>query len=162
MNKKVLKALVEQIKHEYYSSFLYLSMASYFENIPLDGFGKWFRKQSSEERGHAEKIFNYIIDRNTHVELEAIDKPPTKFDSIEQIFELALKHEEKVTKLIHSLYELAGHEKDYATQVFLEWYITEQVEEEKNANDNLDLIRFAGNDKAAILALDQALGKRAD
>lgn len=162
MNEKVLKALNEQIKHEFYSSFLYLSMASYMENIPLDGFGKWFRKQAAEEHEHGMKIYNYIIDRNCYAELQAIDKPPFKFKSIEDAFQQALEHEKKVTHLIHSLYELANKEKDYATAIFLQWYITEQVEEEKNAHDNIDQIQFNKDDRAGLFILDQNFAKRVD
>lgn len=160
MNETIFKALNEQIKHEFYSSFLYLSMASYFENIPLDGFGKWFRKQAEEEHEHAMKIYNYIIDRNLHVDLQAIDKPTVKFNSIEEIFKMALEHERKVTQSIYKIYELAVQEKDHATHVFLHWFITEQVEEEKNAQDNLDQIQFVGDDKAALLVLDQNFLKK--
>ncbi|MDP1880186.1 MAG: ferritin [Parachlamydiaceae bacterium] len=155
MNDKLYKALNEQIKHEFFSSYLYLAMASYFENIPLDGFAKWFRRQADEEHEHGMKIYNYIIDRNLNVNLQAIDKPPSTFNSIEEIFEMALAHERKVTHWIHQLYELAGEEKDYATQVFLQWFITEQVEEEKNAQDNLDRIKLIGDDKAALFVIDQ-------
>ncbi len=162
MDDKIFKALNEQIKLEFYSSYLYLSMASYFENIPLDGMGKWFRKQSREENEHGMKIFDYIIDRNLHVDLPAIDKPTVVFNSIHEIFLLALKHEQKVTHSIHQLYELAMEQKDYATKVFLEWFITEQVEEEKNAQDNLDLIQLIGDDRAALLVLDQDFQKKAD
>jgi ferritin len=162
MNDKVYKALNEQIKHEFYSSNLYLSIASYFENIPLDGLGKWLRKQAAEEHEHGMKIYNYIIDRNLHVELQAIDKPTANFKSIEDVFTLALEHEQKVTHWIHQIYDLAVQEKDHATHVFLQWFITEQVEEEKNAQDNLDLIKLIGDDKSALLILDQNLGKRVD
>lgn len=162
MNDKVYKALNEQIKHEFYSSNLYLSIASYFENIPLDGFGKWFRKQAAEEHEHGMKIYNYIIDRNLNVDLHAIEKPKTNFKSIEEVFTLALEHEQKVTNWIHQIYDLAVQEKDHATHVFLQWFITEQVEEEKNAQDNLDLIKLIGDDKGALLVFDQNLGKRTD
>lgn len=161
MNEKIFKALNEQIKHEFYSSYLYLSMASYFENIPLEGFSKWFRKQSEEEHEHAIKIYEYILDRNLHVDLQAIEKPIVQFKSIEEIFQLALAHEKKVTKWIYQIYELAVQEKDHATHVFLHWFITEQVEEEKNAQDNLDQIQFVGDDKAALLVLDQNFSKKA-
>lgn len=161
MNEKIFKALNEQIKHELYSSYLYLSMASYFENIPLEGFSKWFRKQAEEEREHAMKIYDYILDRNLHVDLQAIDKPTVKFNSIEEIFKAALEHERKVTHWIYQIYELAVQEKDHATHVFLQWFITEQVEEEKNAQDNLDQIQLFGDDKAALLVLDQNFSKKA-
>lgn len=160
MNAKIFKALNEQIKHELYSSYLYLSMASYFENIPLEGFYKWFRKQAAEEHEHAMKIYDYILDRNMHVDLQAIDKPIVKFKSIEQIFQLALEHEKKVTKWIYEIYELAQSEKDHATHVFLQWFITEQVEEEKNAQDNLDQIQFIGDEKGALMVIDQNFSKK--
>ena len=162
MNEKIYKALNEQIKHEFYSSFLYLSIASYFENVPLDGFTKWFRKQAEEEHEHAMKIYQYINDRNMQVEIPAIDKAPAKFNSIEEIFEMALAHEKKVTHWIYEIYDLAVKERDHATHVFLHWFITEQVEEEKNAQDNLDQIKLIGNDKAGLLILDQDFAKKAN
>ncbi|MFI0436010.1 MAG: ferritin [Parachlamydiaceae bacterium] len=161
MNEKIYQALNEQIKHEMYSSMLYLSIASYFENVPLDGMMKWFRKQAREEHEHAMKIYDYINDRNRQVEIPAIDKAPFKFNSIQDIFELALAHEKKVTHWIYEIYELAITEKDHATHVFLHWFITEQVEEEKNAQDNLDLIQLIGADKSALLVLDQDFMKKA-
>lgn len=160
MNDKIYKALNEQIKHELYSSNLYLSIASYFENVPLDGFMKWFRNQAKEEHEHAMKIYDYINDRNMHVEIPAIEKPPAKFKSIQEIFELSLAHEQKVTHWIYEIYNLAIKEKDHATHVFLQWFITEQVEEEKNAQDNLDQIILIGDDKAALFVLDQNFEKK--
>lgn len=161
MNDKIYKALNEQIKHEFYSSLLYLSMASYFENVPLDGMMKWFRKQAEEEREHGMKIYQYINDRNLQVEIPAIEKAPFKFKSIKEIFEIALAHEKKVTSLIYDIYDLAIKDKDHATHVFLQWFITEQVEEEKNAQDNVDLINLIGDDKSALLVLDQDFAKKA-
>ncbi len=160
MNDKIYKALNEQIKHEFYSSFLYLAIASYFENVPLDGFMKWFRKQAQEEHEHAMKIYQYINDRNMQVEIPAIDKTPAKFNSIQEVFELALAHEKKVTHWIYEIYELAVREKDHATHVFLQWFIMEQVEEEKNAQDNLDQIKLIGDDKAGLFILDQEFAKK--
>ncbi len=160
LNEKIYKALNEQVKNEFSSSFIYLSMASYFDNIPLDGFYKWFRNQAREEHEHAMKIYDYILERNMPVDLQAIEKPPTEFKSIEQVFEMALKHEQKVTHWISQIYEMAFHEKDYGTHVFLEWFITEQLEEEKNATDNLDQIRLIGDDKSALLVLDQNFAKK--
>ena len=160
MKDNIYNALNEQIKHEFYSSNLYLSMASYFENIPLEGFAKWFRKQAEEEHEHGMKIYNYLIDRNLYVDMRAIDKPPAKFNSIEEIFEMALSHEKKVTQWIYQIYEMAVQEKDHATHVFLQWFITEQVEEEKNAQDNLDQIVLIGDDKAALFVIDQNFSKK--
>lgn len=162
MKDNIYKALNEQIKHEFYSSYLYLSIASYFENVPLDGMSAWFRKQSEEEHGHGMKIYNYINDRNMQVNLQAIGQPPSTFESYEQIFQMALEHEQKVTRWIYEIYDLAFREKDHATHVFLQWFITEQVEEEKNANDNLDLIRLIGDNRSALLVLDQEFAKKAD
>lgn len=161
MNEKIYQALNEQIKHEFYSSFLYLSIASYLENIPLDGMMSWFRNQADEEREHAMKIYQYINDRNLQVEMQAIDKVPFKFNSLEEIFELALAHEKKVTQWINNIYDLAIAEKDSATHVFLQWFITEQVEEEKNAQDNLDLIKLIADDKSALLVLDKEFARKA-
>lgn len=160
MNDKIFKALNEQIKHEFYSSYLYLAIASYFDNIPLDGMYKWFKKQAEEEHEHGMKIYHYINDRNMQVDLQAIDKPPAKFKSVEQIFEMALAHEKKVTHWINEIYEMALKEKDHATAVFLQWFITEQVEEEKNAQDNLDQIKLIGDDKAALFVIDQNFAKK--
>jgi ferritin len=161
MNEKIYKALNEQIGHEFYSSNLYLAIASYFENIPLDGFMKWYRKQAEEEHEHGMKIYNYINDRNLQAVIPALEMPPITFKSIEEAIKLALEHEKKVTQLIYTIYDLAVAEKDHATHVFLQWYIMEQVEEEKNANDNLDQIRFIGDDKAALFVLDQNFEKKA-
>ncbi len=160
MHEAIFKALNEQIGHELFSSHLYLSIASYMENIPLEGFSKWFRKQAEEEHEHAMKIYDYILDRNLHVHMQAIEKPPIEFSSIEECFKLALEHEKKVTHWIHRIYDLAAAEKDHATHIFLQWFVAEQVEEEKNAMDNLDQITFAGNDRAAILVLDQNFLKK--
>lgn len=160
MNEKIFKSLNEQIKMEFYSSFIYLSIASYFENIPLEGFSKWFRKQANEEHEHGMKIYEYLLDRNVHVDLQDIPKPPVKFHSVEEAFQLALDHERKVTHSIHHLYELAWQEKDHPTHVFLQWYIKEQVEEEKNAQDNLDQIKLAKDNIAALFVLDQNFAKK--
>lgn len=160
MNEKIFNALNEQIKHEFYSSYLYLSIASYFENIPLEGIAQWFRNQAKEEHEHAIKLYTYVLDRNMHVDLQAIDKPKSKFESVEEAFALALEHEKKVTKWIYNIYDMAVKEHDHATHVFLQWFIMEQVEEEKNANDNYDQIKFIGDDKAALFVLDQNFAKK--
>lgn len=162
MNQELFEALNQQIKHEFFSSFLYLSIASYFENIPLEGVAKWFRNQAKEEHEHAMKIYDYILDRNLHVDLQAIEKPMVHFSSIEQAFLLALEHERKVTKWIHNIYDLATQKQDHATAVFLHWFITEQVEEEKNANDNYDQIKFIGEDKSALFVIDQNFAAKAE
>lgn len=161
MNEKVYKALLEQIRHEFYSSNLYLSIASYFENVPLEGMAEWFTRQAKEEHEHGMKIYEYLLDRNMQAEIGEIAKTTAQFSSFLEAFETALKHEKKVTSWIHHLYELAIAEKDHATAIFLQWFITEQVEEEKNATDNVDLIKLVGDDRGALLVLDQDFRRKA-
>jgi ferritin len=159
--KQVQDALNEQINHELYSAYLYLSMSAHFEAENLPGFAHWMIMQYREETGHAMKFFKYLHDRDGVVTLKAIDQPPTKFDSPLKIFEQVLKHEQKVSASINKLYELAIKYKDYPTQVLLQWFITEQVEEEKNDLDIIHQITMAGNAPAAIMLVDRQLGARA-
>ena len=159
--EKLQKALNDQIKHELYSSYLYLSMAAHFEAANLPGFAHWMHAQSGEEREHGMKFFEFIYDRGGRVKLQAIDQPPTEFGSPLQVFEQVLSHEQKVTSLIHDLYALALQEKDYPTQVMLHWFINEQVEEEKNAATIIELLKLAGESGASLLMADRQLGARA-
>lgn len=161
MSEKVFKALNEQVGHEFFSANLYLAIASYFENIPLEGMSKWFVKQAEEEREHGMKIYQFLLDRNQHVDLPAIEKPRRDFSSVKEAFEAALKHEEKVTHWIHQIYDLAIAEGDHATRVFMHWFIEEQVEEEKNAQDNFDQAVLAGDNWAALFVLDQNFERKA-
>jgi ferritin len=160
MNQKVLDALNEQIKHEFYSSHVYLSVAAYCELAGLPGFAHWFRVQAGEEHEHAMKIYDFILDRGAKVRLHPIDAPPTDFGSPLQIVEKALEHEQRVTGLIHSLYDLAVKEGDQPAQVMLQWFVTEQVEEEKNATLLVDQLRMVGDNRAALLMLDMEMAKR--
>ena len=160
MNQKVLDALNEQIRHEFYSSHVYLSVAAYADNAGLPGFANWFRVQAAEEHEHALKIYDFILDRGAKVRLHPIDAPPTDFGSPVQIAEKALEHEQRVTGLIHSLYDLAVKEGDQPAQVMLQWFVTEQVEEEKNATLLVDQLRMVGDNRAALLMLDMEMGKR--
>ena len=161
MNEKVRAAINEQIKQEFYASHLYLSMMAYFEAESLGGFAHWMRLQAEEEHGHAMKLLDFVIERGGRVELQAIDKPPADFDSPLAVMEAALAHEQKVTKLITGLYELAGDEGDYPAQVMLQWFITEQVEEEASAGLIVDQLRLAGDSGSALLMLDAKLRQRA-
>jgi ferritin len=160
LKQKVQDALNEQIKHELYSSYVYLAVSAYCDRQGLVGFAHWMREQSKEELGHALKIVDFINDRGGTVQLQALDKPPTDYGSPLQVAEKALEHERRVTGLIERLYELAGKENDYATQTMLHWFIEEQVEEEKNALILIDRIKMAGDDRAALLMLDMELGRR--
>lgn len=161
LKQSVQDAINEQVKNELYSAYVYLSMSAYFEERNLAGFAHWMRLQSQEEVSHAMRLFDYLIDRGGKVVLEAIDKPPVDFSSPLQVMEGALQHEQQVTGMIEGLYELALKENDYATQAQLQWFITEQVEEEKNAGNTVEQLRMIGDNRTALLMLDMELGKRA-
>jgi ferritin len=160
LSKKLQDAINEQIRDELYSAYLYLSMAAYSEEANLSGFAHWMRLQSQEEVSHAMKFFDYVNERGGRVVLHAIDQPPTEFESPVSIFEMTLEHEQKVTGLIHKLYELALDEKDYATQVMLQWFIEEQVEEEDSASQILETLKMIGDKGHALVTFDRALGQR--
>jgi len=161
LSKEVEKAINNQIKNEYYSSYIYLSMAAYCESINMQGFAKWMRTQSDEEMKHAMRLFDYVIDRDGRVVLQSIPKPPLEFGSLAKIFQQVLDHEREVTSLINKLYELAINDNDHATAVELQWFISEQVEEEKSAKDILGKLKLAGDDPSALLILDRQLSERA-
>lgn len=160
MKQAVQEAVNEQIKHELASAYVYLSMSAHFEAENLPGFAKWMRVQAQEELGHALRLFDYVNHRGGRVVLHAIDQPPHQFSTPLSIFEHALEHELKVTQLIEQLYEKAVEHKDYATQVEVQWFISEQVEEEDSASLIVDQLRMAGDNRAALLMLDRALGAR--
>jgi len=153
-------AINEQIKNELYSAYLYLSMAAYFESQTLPGFAHWMRVQAKEEQGHAMKFFDFVVDRGGRVTLQAIDQPPIEFESALDVFKKTLAHEQKVTGLVNRLYELALRENDYPTQILLQWFITEQVEEEKNASQIVDKLQMIEDKCHAVLVMDQELGRR--
>jgi ferritin len=154
-------AMNEQINKEFFSSYLYLSMAAYFEAKNLTGFAHWMRLQADEERGHAMKFYNFIIDAGGRVQLKGIDAPDTDWKSNLQVAEHVAEHEAKVTASIHNLYEIALKEKDYAAQVVLQWFISEQVEEEKNAAELVAKLKLIEERGTAVLMLDHRLAKRA-
>ncbi len=160
INKKIQDAVNKQINAEFYSSYLYLSMAADCEAKGFSGFGKWMRKQSEEETAHAMKLFDFVLDRGGRVELGTMEKPKASFGKVRQMFEQALKHERLVTEMINKLHQKALAEKDSATAVMLEWFIEEQVEEEKTAMDILDSLKMAGDNPAALLMLDREVGAR--
>jgi ferritin len=160
LGQKMQDAMNEQIKNELYSAYLYLSMAAYFETENLQGFAHWMRAQAQEEQEHALKFFDFINERGGRVTLHAIDQPPAGFDSPLNVFEETLSHEQKVTSLIHDLYALALEENDYASQVFLQWFVNEQVEEEANATEILEQLKMLGGKGQGLLMLDHALGQR--
>jgi ferritin len=160
IGKTMQDAMNEQINKELFSSYLYLSMAAHFEDKNLMGFAHWMRLQADEEREHAMKFYDFVLDAGGRVVLKAIAGPETDWKSNLEVAEQVAAHEAKVTASIHNLYELALKEKDYAAQVLLHWFISEQVEEEKNATEILDKLKFAGDNSSSILLLDSQLGQR--
>lgn len=159
-SKEMQNALNEQINHEYYSSFLYLSMAAYFESVSWPGFAGWMQVQSEEEASHAKKFVAYVQERGGRVLLAELKAPPTEFKSIMDIFEQVYTHEKHVTALIHKLYALAIKDNDYAAQTFLHWFINEQVEEEANTALIVEQLKRVGESTGALFALDHQLSKR--
>lgn len=160
LSKEIQDALNAQIHHEFHSAYLYLSMSAYMESMNFKGFAHWLLVQSQEEIKHAMKLFKYVNDRNGRVILKGLEQPPESFPSVLATFEAALEHERKVTGMIHELYGLATRTNDYATQVQLQWFINEQVEEEKTATEVVDRLKIAGEDGAALLMLDREMGSR--
>ncbi len=159
-SKGLQKAMNDQVRKEFESAYLYLSMAAWMEDQTLPGFAAWLRLQAREEATHAMKIFEHLIDRNCRVMLQPLAGPPTTFKTPLDVFEQVKKHEEKVTRSIDEVYTLAVDDRDYASQVFLEWFITEQVEEEKNSTQVMENVRRVGADQAALVMLDRELGQR--
>jgi ferritin len=161
LSKDILDGINDQIRNEISSAYLYLAMSAYCESQNLPGMAKWLRIQWQEEMEHAMKLFDHIVSRGGTVALQAIERPPSKFKSALGIFEEVLAHEQKVTASINKLYEMALKGKDYATQVELQWFIKEQVEEEKNAGEIVELMKRAGDSGPMLLMLDRQLGLRA-
>jgi ferritin len=160
ISKSMQDAINEQINKEFYSSYLYLSMAAYFESKNLPGFARWMYVQAEEERGHAMKLLDALIARGGRVLLKAVTAPETEWKTSLDVFKQVQEHEAAVTNLINGLYELALKEKDYPFQVVLQWFITEQVEEEKNAADIVQQLELIDARGTAVLMLDHQLGKR--
>lgn len=161
ISKTMQDAINEQINKELFSSYLYLSMAAYFEEKSLPGFAKWMHVQAGEEREHAMKFYEHLVDRGGRVLLKAIEAPETDWKGNLDVFKDAQEHEAKVTKAIYDLYEQALTERDFPAQVLLQWFITEQVEEEKNASEIVHQLEMIDARATAVLMLDHQLGKRA-
>jgi len=154
------KSINEQINKELYSSYLYLSMGAFFEEQNLAGFAHWMYVQEGEEREHGMKFYKYLVDRGAKVELKAIAAPETTWKSNLEVFKQVQKHEAAVTASINALYELALSEKDFASQIMLQWFITEQIEEEKNAAEIVQKLEMIEAKGTAVLMLDHELGHR--
>ena len=160
LSKKMEAALNEQLNKEIYAAYLYMSMSAYSTHIGLKGFANWFMVQYQEEMMHAMKFYDYINDQGKQVKLMAIDAPPTEFTSPLDMFEKTLKHEQFVTKRINDLVDLAIKEQDHATNIFLQWFVTEQIEEEANDNDIIAKLKLVGKKGDALLMLDKELAAR--
>ena len=160
MKDEVRAAVNLQINREFFAAYLYLAMAAHFADEALDGFAHWMRLQSKEEVGHGMRLFQYLIDRKARVELKEIEAPPSSFGNALSIAEQALEHERKVSEQIDRIYQLAANQGDYATQVHLQWFLNEQIEEENVAETLVDRLRMAGDDRAALLILDRELAAR--
>jgi len=160
LSDKLQTAMNNQITHELYSAYLYLSMSAHFEAGNLPGMARWMRLQAGEERAHALKFFDYINERNGRVTLQAIPQPPADLSTPKAVFDQVLKHEQDVTSLIRQLYELAVEETDYAAQGMLQWFIAEQVEEEKHAGEIVETFKMVGESPMALMMLDRQLGSR--
>jgi len=161
ISERMQEALNEQVNKEFYSAYMYLAMSAYCENLGLPGFAHWMRMQYDEESLHITKMYDYILDQGGRVHLKTIEEPPQEYGTPLEIFETTLEHERFVTGLIHKLMDLAVDDHDYATQTFLQWYVTEQVEEESNVNDVVAPLRMVGEDKGGLMMIDQQLAVRA-
>ena len=160
LTEKMQTALNGQLNAELYSSYLYLSMNAYFKSVNLDGFANWMYYQAQEELEHSLKFYDFIIQRGGKVVLSQIEAPPTEWDSPMAVFEATLAHEQKVTGLINDLVEIAHEERDHATTIFLQWFVSEQVEEEESVGGVLEQLKLMGDAKGGLFMIDRELAKR--
>lgn len=154
------QGLNDQIANEFYSAYLYLAMAAHLEETNFQGFANWMRIQHAEESAHAMRLFNHMLDTGRKVVLQALPQPPAEFGGPLEVMQQALAHERDVTSKIHQLYETAVAEKDYATEVQLQWFVSEQVEEERSLGDIIAQLKLAGDSSPALLMIDQQLAAR--
>ncbi len=161
ISSKVEAALNQQLNREMYSAYLYMSMSSHCNRIGLKGFANWFMVQYHEEMMHAMKIYEYIHSQGGDVILKSIGEPPHKFDTPLMMFEKTLEHEQFITRSINEIMEIAIIEKDHASQIFLQWYVSEQVEEEENDNDMISQLKLMGDNPQGLMLLDRELATRA-
>ena len=160
MSQPMQDAFNEQMKQEFYSSYLYLSMSAHCDAANLPGLAHWMRAQAREEAVHAMKIFDHLLDRGGRVQLHPIGRPPADFSSPRDVFEQAHRHEKEVTASINQVYGRAVDERDFASTVFLDWFVQEQVEEEKTSGLLAEQLRMIGDDRPGLLMLDRELGQR--
>jgi ferritin len=159
MSKRMAEAMNQQTAAEFYSAHLYLQMAAYFESLNLPGFANWMRVQRLEEQVHAMKFFDHMVERGTPIVLLALEQPPQKWDSPLAAFEAAYKHEVLVTSLIDKLVNIAREDRDHASDAFLQWYVTEQVEEEASTSAIVAKLKLVG-DGGGLFLIDRELALR--
>jgi len=160
VNKEIQDAINSQIGHEFHAAYLYLGMMTYFESRSLSGFGHWMRLQAQEEAAHAMKLLEFLLDRGGAVELRTIERPAIDFETPLDVMKAALAHEQKVTQTINEVYALAVAKNDYPAQVLMQWFVSEQVEEEKNAGEIVDQLELAAGSASALFVLDGRLSER--
>mgnify|MGYP000920152957 FL=1 len=160
ISDNLTKKVNEQIKEELESAYLYLAMSAYCESKNFSGFAHWLKEQAKEEQGHALKLYGHLLERGGLVELKAISAPPKEFGSPRELFEQVLVHEQKITALIRTLYEVAKEEKDYPLEMFLQWFINEQVEEEASATKIVETLKMIDNKAQGLIMLDRELARR--
>ncbi len=160
MDQQLQDAINRQINNEFAASYYYLAMSTYLDGMHLPGIASWMATQSDEERAHGQRLLQFLLDRGGEVELQAIAKPPKTFGTVHEVFEKALETERQTTSDIYEVYALARDKNDYATLAHLQWFIDEQVEEEKTVGDILGRLQLAGDEKTALLVIDDQLGKR--
>jgi ferritin len=160
LGRAIQDALNEQITHEFFASHLYLSMSAYCDNLSLPGFAHWLRLQADEERQHGLKIYDHILERGGQVQIGTVDQPSTSFPSVLGVFQQALEHEQQVSSQFHQLYSQAQDAQDFTTQTFLEWFLMEQVEEEKTATEIVDWLTMIGDRRDTLILLDREMAQR--
>lgn len=160
LTEKMQAALNGQLNAELYSSYLYLSMNAYFKSVNLDGFANWMYYQAQEELQHSMKFYDFIIQRGGKVQLQQVEAPPTEWSSPLAVFEATLAHEQKVTGLINDLVDVAHAERDHATNIFLQWFVSEQVEEEESVGGVLEQLKLMGDAKGGLFMINRELAKR--
>ena len=160
LNKKIAEMINDQINKEFYSAYLYLDFANYYADEGLDGFAHWYEIQAQEERDHAMMLRRYLIDNGLRVTFDAVAKPDKTFADHIAPLQTGYEHEQYVTSLITAIYAEAFAQKDYKTIQFLDWFVKEQGEEEKNADDLLKKMKLFGTDAKGLYALNQELAAR--
>lgn len=160
IGKRIQDVMNEQIKHETFSAYLYYSMAAYFHSKSLDGMAQWMKAQAQEELAHALRFFNHINDRGGRIELQAIEKPQLEWESPIAAFKAALQHEEFITGKINDLAKIADEENDRAASIMLQWFVTEQVEEEASVTAVIDMLKLVSDSGHGVLMADRELGTR--